>query len=126
MKDSADRNRLGIVVDTFKMPNPRREQPRSHGVIEEIWLGELLGILQRGGDERRIRHADACYQTGTQNLTPSVVNRLGHVPSLSPPKRSGDIPFVLLAEREQVAVDEIRMRGGEAVWQARIVDLHGS
>ena len=34
-----------------------------------------------------------------------------------------DLPFALLAEREQVAVDEVGMRGGEAVRQTRIVDF---
>ena len=34
-----------------------------------------------------------------------------------------DLSFALVAEREQVAIDEVGMRGGEAVRQARIVDL---
>ena len=36
------------------------------------------------------------------------------------------LPFALLAEREQVAVHEVGMRGGEAVRQARIVDFDRS
>src|SRR5262245_53147779 len=63
MKDCADGDHLGIVVDAFQMSNLRCEQPRSYRVIEEIRLGELLRIFQRLGDERRIRYADACYQT---------------------------------------------------------------
>ena len=35
-----------------------------------------------------------------------------------------DLPFPLLDEREQVAVDDVGVRGGEAVREARIVDLH--
>ena len=35
-----------------------------------------------------------------------------------------DLPFALLDEREQVAVDDVGVRGGEAVREARIVDLH--
>src|SRR4029077_14431060 len=34
-----------------------------------------------------------------------------------------DLPFALADKREQVAVDEIGMRGGQAVRQARIVDF---
>ena len=36
-----------------------------------------------------------------------------------------DLPFALLAKREQVAVDEIGMRRSKAVRQTRIVDPHG-
>ena len=55
------------------------------------------------------------------------VEKAGFLPvALSPPMPdSRDLPFALLAEREQVAVDELGMRGGEAVRQARIVDFHG-
>lgn len=35
------------------------------------------------------------------------------------------LPFALLTEREQIAVNQIGMRGGEAMRQARIVDLDG-
>jgi hypothetical protein len=35
-----------------------------------------------------------------------------------------DLPLALLAEREQVAVDEVGVRGGEAVRQTRIIDFH--
>jgi hypothetical protein len=33
-----------------------------------------------------------------------------------------DLPFALLDEREQVAVDNVGVGGGEAVREARIVD----
>ncbi len=38
---------------------------------------------------------------------------------------SGDFPLGPLAERQQVAVDELGVRGGEAMRKARIVDFHG-
>src|SRR5262245_432782 len=37
--------------------------------------------------------------------------------------RLRDLPFAVLDKREQVAVDEIGMRGGQAMRQARIVDF---
>jgi hypothetical protein len=40
----------------------------------------------------------------------------------SPPDLRG-LQFALLAEGKQVAVDEVGMRGGEAVRQTRIVDF---
>src|SRR6185436_5472250 len=35
-----------------------------------------------------------------------------------------DLPLVLLNEREQIAVDDLGVRGGETVRETRIVDLH--
>src|SRR5690348_3178518 len=97
MKDRADGDHLGVVVDTSQMSNLHCEQPRSHRVIEEIWLGEFSRIFQRLGDKRRIRHAGACYQTCAGNfgaslsraLSPTglshiVVNGLSHLSSLLP------------------------------------------
>src|SRR6266849_271615 len=102
MKDGADGDHLGVVVDTSQMSNLHCEQPRSHRVIEEMRLGELSRIFQRLGDKRRIRHADACYQTCAQNFAASLsralspigrshidVNRLAHLSSLLP---SGGCP----------------------------------
>ena len=37
---------------------------------------------------------------------------------------SGDPPFLPLAEREQVTVDEVGMRGGQTMRKARIIDFH--
>ena len=55
-----------------------------------------------------------------------MVERAGCVPVALPPDADlRDLPFALLTEREQVAVDEVGMRGGEAVRQARVVDFHG-
>src|SRR6266850_1804193 len=39
---------------------------------------------------------------------------------------SRDLPLALLEEREQVAIDDVGVRGGEAVRQARVVDFHGA
>jgi hypothetical protein len=44
-------------------------------------------------------------------------------PGLSHEADLRDLPSAVLDEREQVAVDEVRMRGGEAMRQARIVDF---
>src|SRR5258706_7645787 len=82
MKDGADGDHLGVVVDTFQMSNLDCEQPRSHRVIEEIRLGELLLIFQRLGDKRRNRHAYACYQTCAPNFAASLS------PALRPISRS--------------------------------------
>src|SRR5215467_3442750 len=97
MKDGADGEHFGVVVDTFQMSNLHCEQPRSHRVIEEIRFGKLSRIFQRLGDKRRIGHADACYQTCAQNFAASLsralspigcshvdVNRVGHLSSLLP------------------------------------------
>src|ERR1041385_2672249 len=97
MKDGADGDDLGVVVDTFQMSNLHCEQPRSHRVIEKIRLGELSRVFQRLGDKRRVRDADACYQTSAQNFAASLsralspigrshidVNRIGHLSSLLP------------------------------------------
>ncbi len=55
-----------------------------------------------------------------------MVERAGCVPVALPPDADlRDLPFALLTEREQVAVDEVGMRGGEAVREARIVDFNG-
>ena len=55
-----------------------------------------------------------------------MAERAGFVPiSLSP--RYPDLrnlPRALLAEREQVTIDDVGMRGGEAVRQPRMVNLH--
>ena len=50
-----------------------------------------------------------------------MVERAGLVPVALSPLTADlrDLPFALLAEREQVAVDEVGMRGGKAVRQAR-------
>src|SRR5262249_15971981 len=40
--------------------------------------------------------------------------------------RLGDLPFPLLNEREQVAVDDVRMRRGEPVRETGIIEFRGS
>src|SRR5688500_12709475 len=85
MEDGADRYHLEVTVDAFRLPDLRCEQPRSHGVVEEIGLVELLRVLEHVADDRRIRHADACYQT----CSCIDVNRLGHVSSFLPTDGEG-------------------------------------
>ena len=63
MKDRADRDHLVVAVDGLYVPNLRCEQPRSHGVIKEIGLGELLRLFDHLRDQRRVRHADTRFQT---------------------------------------------------------------
>jgi hypothetical protein len=56
-----------------------------------------------------------------------MVERAGFIfVALAPDADLHGLQFALLAEREQVAVDEVGMRGGEAMRQAGIVDLHGA
>src|SRR4030095_4297468 len=87
---------LEVTVETFRLPNLRGEQPRSHGVIEEIGVVELLSVLDHLSDEQRVRHTDACEQTCAQNIAPNLcravsrgrlrfdVNGLGHRSSFLP------------------------------------------
>src|SRR5262245_49963426 len=63
MEDRTDCDHLLVAIDALYLPHLRREQPGSHGVIEEKLLRELLGIFDHIRDQRRVRHTDSRYQT---------------------------------------------------------------
>jgi hypothetical protein len=62
VEDRAKRDDLSVVINAFWAANQLCEQPRAHGVIEQIRLGEPLRVLDRRHDERTVGYADASNQ----------------------------------------------------------------
>ena len=61
-EDRANRDDLSVVINAFCAANQLCEQPRAHGVIEQIRLGEPLRVLDRRRNERTVGYADASNQ----------------------------------------------------------------
>ena len=110
-----------------------------HGFTEECYFifsyspirqenGEVGGVLvtvtettQRVLGERRLKTTQALAARTRDARTVSEACRIATSVLGEHPE---DLPFAALAECEQIPVDEVGMRGGEAVRQARIVDFH--
>ena len=55
----AHREHLRIAGDLLHLPEPHREQPGAHDMVEEVGLAFVAGEFDRAGDHRRIGHGDA-------------------------------------------------------------------
>ena len=72
-----------------------------------------------------VRHRRRPHSRNLRRAQPRQAARVPRAHTLGTSAGLRELQFALLAEREQVAVDEVGMRGGEAVRQARIVEFRG-
>jgi len=140
LRDTAEREK---TIGFFVCPHRHAREPQEHlqwaPAYVEVWDGDHDDIhpdreqvahyyrFQELKLGRRYRRGDTPARASFASLSGRrMVERAGCVPVALPPDADlRDLPFALLTEREQVAVDEVGMRGGEAVREARIVDFNG-